>query len=149
MIRVVGRFGGNMLEGPGMQIHTCGAFLPHGHHHCEDIRAAVSPEGKGLLVKGVSSSGWDDCLARPSLGDNCLATQRERTSAVLDRDSREPFDDSSFNRRAARGAVDTNAGRSIIELRKKASPVGDLLRNSPAKTRSIAWMVQDQGAMPW
>lgn len=72
MTRIVGRFGSNMLENPACISTLVVPFCPRDSITAKTF--GLSLQG-GPIVQGVSSSEWDDCLARLNLGDNRLAAQ--------------------------------------------------------------------------
>ncbi|KAK7962794.1 WD domain- G-beta repeat containing protein [Apiospora aurea] len=72
LIRVVGRFGANMLENTARIANLIVPFGPRDSIIAKTF--GLSSQG-GPSVRGVSSNGWDDCLARLSLGDNRIATE--------------------------------------------------------------------------
>ncbi|KAK8852144.1 Vegetative incompatibility protein HET-E-1 [Apiospora arundinis] len=72
IVRIVGRFGGNMLENPSCISNLIVPFCPKDSIIAKTF--GLSSQG-GPSVRGLSSSGWDDCLARLNLGENRIASQ--------------------------------------------------------------------------
>lgn len=72
VIRVVGRFGANIAENPTSVYKLIVPFCPK-----DSIisRTFQTVSQSGLSVRGLSSQGWDDCLARLNLGDERMAAQ--------------------------------------------------------------------------
>ncbi len=70
LVKVVGKFGGNLRSDPGSIYKLIPPFCP------EDsmmYRQFGRKESRVLQVSGFTSSGWDDCLARFSLTPGAVA----------------------------------------------------------------------------
>lgn len=72
IIRVVGRFGGNMLENPACISSLIVPFCPRNSIIAKTFGLSNWDD---LNVRGLSSDDWDNCLTRLSLGENRIASQ--------------------------------------------------------------------------
>ncbi|MCJ1384404.1 hypothetical protein MMC17_007520 [Xylographa soralifera] len=72
LIRVVGRFGIYLAESPSSIYKHVVPFCPHD----SIIRKSFPDLGQSsFTVTGISSAGWDDCLARLTMGDYLTASK--------------------------------------------------------------------------
>jgi WD40 repeat protein len=69
LIRVVGRFGGNLIQNPQSIYKHVVPFCPKG-----SIISRTYGHVGTLSVAGISSEAWDDCLARLTMGNEECAT---------------------------------------------------------------------------
>jgi WD40 repeat protein len=69
LIRVVGRFGNILMQNPQAIYRYIIPFCPK-----ESIIRRAYPQSSALSVTGISSEGWDDCMARLTMGNDELAT---------------------------------------------------------------------------
>ena len=67
LIRVVGKFGRNLVESPSSIYRMIPPFCPKGS---KLSGTSGGVRDRSLSVAGISSSDWDDCLARLSVGDD-------------------------------------------------------------------------------
>ncbi|KAG8528983.1 uncharacterized protein KY384_006672 [Bacidia gigantensis] len=67
IIRIVGKFGRNLAENPTSIFRMIPPFCPRGTKMRETYGGA---RDNTLSVAGISSSGWDDCLARLNVGED-------------------------------------------------------------------------------
>lgn len=65
LIRIVGKFGNNLLQNPSSIYKLIPPFCPK---TSAIGRTFGSSSGSALAVAGLTSKGWDDCLARLNVG---------------------------------------------------------------------------------
>ncbi len=76
-IRIVGKFGPNLIQSPSSVYRLIPPFCPH----ASMIGTVYGPGEKSISVTGLLSEGWDDCLATVSVG------KEEAISKVLAADA--------------------------------------------------------------
>lgn len=72
LIRIVGKFGSSLAENPSSIYRMIPPFCPTGSRIRETYGRT---RDNALSVAGISSSDWDDCLARLSVGDDETASR--------------------------------------------------------------------------
>ena len=72
LIRIVGKFGTNLSENPSSIYRLVPPFCPKGSQVWQNYGRF---RGNALSVDGVSSSCWDDCLARLNVGEDETASK--------------------------------------------------------------------------
>ena len=72
IIRVVGRFGRNIMENPG-SIHK--HIIPFCPKESIISRSFGSTNNSAFSVSGITSKKWDDCLARMTMGEDQTASK--------------------------------------------------------------------------
>ena len=72
LIRVVGKFGSNLAQNPSSIYRIIPPFCPSGSRICETYGRTRE---NTLSVTGISSSDWDDCLTRLSVGEDETASR--------------------------------------------------------------------------
>lgn len=72
LIRIVGKFGNNLSQNPSSIYKLIPPFCPK---TSAISRTFGSSSGSALSVAGLSSEGWDDCLARLNVGGDETASR--------------------------------------------------------------------------
>jgi WD40 repeat protein len=82
LIRIVGKFGPNLVQRPSSIYRLVPPFCPHNsniaklHHH-------GGGGGRIMSVSGLPCEGWDDCLATVSAGEDVIASKVLATDAYF------------------------------------------------------------------
>lgn len=71
-IRIVGKFGANLVQSPSSIYRLIAPFCPRDSMIRNQYNSA---KDKTLSVAGLHSNGWDDCLAGVSVGQDQLASK--------------------------------------------------------------------------
>lgn len=80
LIRVVGKFGNNLSQNPSSIYKLILPFCPK---ISAISRTFGSSSGSSLTVTGLSSEGWDDCLARLNMGGDETASKTVCTESYF------------------------------------------------------------------
>ncbi|KAL8881152.1 MAG: hypothetical protein Q9198_001587 [Flavoplaca austrocitrina] len=72
LIRIVGKFGTNLADNPNSIYRLVPPFCPKGSQIWQNYGQL---SGNNLSVEGVSSTNWDDCLARLNVGEDETASK--------------------------------------------------------------------------
>ena len=78
-IRIVGKFGPNLVQSPSSIYRLIPPFCPR----ASMIGTVYGPQERSILVTGLPSEGWDDCLASVSVGGEEAATKILATDAFF------------------------------------------------------------------
>ena len=70
-IRIVGKFGPNLVQSPSSVYRLIPAFCPHDSM----VGSTFGSQDRLISVTGLRSEGWDDCLASVSVGKEEAASQ--------------------------------------------------------------------------
>ncbi|KAL8861263.1 MAG: hypothetical protein Q9178_002479 [Gyalolechia marmorata] len=80
LIRIVGKFGTNLADNPNSIYRLVPPFCPKGSQIWQNYGQL---SGNTLSVEGVSSTNWDDCLARLNVGEDETASKVLCTGPVF------------------------------------------------------------------
>ena len=80
MIRIVGKFGLNIVQVPSSIYRQVAPFCPK---DSMISRCYAKPREMAFSVRGISSAVWDDCLARLSVGEDHIASKVLCTSTLF------------------------------------------------------------------
>lgn len=72
LIRIIGKFGTSLAENPASIYRLVPPFCPRGSQIWESYGQS---RGTALSVEGITSSNWDDCLARLNVGEDETASK--------------------------------------------------------------------------
>ncbi|KAI9696263.1 MAG: hypothetical protein M1836_005816 [Candelina mexicana] len=81
-IRIVGKFGPNLIQSPSSIHRLVPPFCPRSSM-IGSMYSLYGPQARSISVTGLSSEGWDDCLASTGLGEEGAASQILATDAFF------------------------------------------------------------------